>query len=101
MVDQTISEDSKEGGLQLDTLKKNMTRYIWIPEHRLLLFPVMRNSRSLRELQSPPHPAQSNIILLNHHVQSSVHRMSNSNLSHTASPASQVRAIPSPAEVTI
>ena len=95
-VDQTVSEDSTQEELYLDIWRTNNQENNLLPKHILLLFLVLRNNRILLELQYLPHPSQSNNL-----TQSSHSIFSSSNLSHTASPPSQLLIIMTKPVVTV
>ena len=67
-----------------------------ILEHRLLFVLVSSNNCSLMELQYLPHLSQSNNL-----IQPSRSIFNSTNLSHTASPPSQLHIVPTPGEVTV
>ena len=80
----------------MEISKTNIEHKNSLPEHRVLWFLVNGNNYSLTEIQNLPHLSQSN------NLTQSLHSIfSSSNLSHTASPPSQVLVIPTPGEVTV
>ena len=80
----------------MEISKTNIEHKSSLPEHSLLWFLVNGNNYSLTETQNLPHLSQSNNL-----TQSSHSIFSSSNLSHTASPLSQLLVIPTPGPVTV
>ena len=76
--------------------KTNIEHKNLLPEHSLLRFLDYGNNYSLTEIQNLPHLSRSNNL-----SQSSHSIFSYSNLSHTASPLSQLLVIPTPGPVTV